>query len=290
MIQSCEELAKKALSEIKKTVNHWESDGMYRGPGLGIAGLTTDMSAPYIRGLVKDANSVGIATFGAFTPNPKELIDTIKKLNTNPSVHGIIVYHDAAGLISKNGIDNIVDWQKDIDGNTFIQRGLCATTYPEDMYKYVRMPATVAAALKLAWFYTEGRRVSIFGRGPVGKGCANVFNSSGYTVMHLNSNMTNLRFACDFSDVIILAQSPGKTYKFDSTCLTSNPNLLIIDIGGNLEDDSGLIDMAANVKYIRDIGKMTRAMLLDNVVTNWCMYEEHIPNIGVKLDEQEGRS
>ena len=56
-------------------------------------------------------------------------------------------------------------------------------------------------------------------------------------------------------------------------------DLLIIDIGGNLDDDSGLIDMAANVKYIPKIGKMTRAMLLDNLVTNWCTYEYKIPSL-----------
>ena len=55
--------------------------------------------------------------------------------------------------------------------------------------------------------------------------------------------------------------------------------MLIIDIGGNLDDDSGLIDMAANVKYIPKIGKMTRAMLLDNLVTNWCAYEYKIPSL-----------
>lgn len=148
-------------------------------------------------------------------------------------------------------------------GNTFIQRGLMATTYPGNMYKYCRLPATANAALKLAWFYNEGKRVSIFGRGPVGKACANIFNSSGYTVMQ------DLRFACDFSDVLILAQSPGKKYKFDANCLRMAKDLLIIDIGG------GLIDMAANVK----IGKMTRAMLLDNLITNWCTYEYKIPSL-----------
>lgn len=123
------------------------------------------------------------------------------------------------------------------------------------MYKYCRLPATANAALKLAWFY-----VSIFGRGPVGKACANIFNSFGYTVMQ------DLRFACDFSDVLILAQSPGKKYKFDANCLKMAKDLLIID-------------MAANVKYVPKIGKMTRAMLLDNLVTNWCTYEYKIPSL-----------
>lgn len=95
--------------------------------------------------------------------------------------------------------------------------------------------------------------------------------------MHFNSSVQDLRFACDFSDVLILAQSPGKKYKFDANCLRMAKDLLIIDIGGNLDDDSGLIDMAANVK----IGKMTRAMLLDNLVTNWCTYETKLRSLEV---------
>lgn len=279
MIVTCDELAKRNLTELRKTVNHWEADGMYRGPGLGIAALTSDMDAPYIKYLTKDANDLGILVFSSFAPNIDTLMEDIKSFNKNQNVHGIIVHHDSKGLINESGADNIVDWQKDIDGNTFIQRGLMATTYPGNMYKYCRLPATANAALKLAWFYNEGKRVSIFGRGPVGKACANIFNSSGYTVMHFSSAMQDLRFACDFSDVIILAQSPGKTYKFDANCLRMAKDLLIIDIGGNLDDDSGLIDMAANVKYVPKIGKMTRAMLLDNLVTNWCAYEYKIPSL-----------
>lgn len=55
MIVTCDE-----LDELRKTVNHWQADGMYRGPGLGIAALTTDMGAPYIKYLTKDANDLGI--------------------------------------------------------------------------------------------------------------------------------------------------------------------------------------------------------------------------------------
>lgn len=279
MILKCDEFAAKKLKEVKQTVSKWEADGMDRAPGLGIAALTCDMDAPYIKYLTKDANDCGILVFSSFAPNPTTLIEDIKLLNQNRNVHGIIVHHDNAGLVTKANIDNVVDWQKDIDGNTFIQRGMMATTYPGDMYKYCRLPATANAALKLAWFYNEGKRVSIFGRGPVGKACASIFNSSGYTVMHFNSAMQDLRFACDFSDVIILAQSPGRAYKFDANCLKMAKDLLIIDIGGNLDDDSGLIDMAANVKYIPRIGKVTRAMLLDNLVTNWCTYEYKIPSL-----------
>lgn len=279
MILKCDEFAAKKLKEVKQTVAKWEADGMDRAPGLGIAALTSDMDAPYIRYLTKDANDCGILVFSSFAPNPTALIEDIKLLNQNRNVHGIIVHHDSAGLVAEANIDNVVDWQKDIDGNTFIQRGMMATTYPGDMYKYCRLPATARAALELAWFYSEGKRVSIFGRGPVGKACASIFNSSGYTVMHFNSAMQDLRFACDFSDVIILAQSPGRAYKFDANCLRTAKDLLIIDIGGNLDDDSGLIDMAANVKYVPKIGKMTRAMLLDNLVTNWCAYEYKIPSL-----------
>ena len=103
--------------------------------------------------------------------------------------------------------------------------------------------------------------------------------------MHFNSGIQDLRFACDFSDVVILAQSPGKKYKFDANCLRMSKDLLIIDIGGNLDDDSGLIDMAANIKYIPKVGKMTRAMLLDNLVTNWCAYETKLTNLGVNIHE-----
>ena len=282
MILKCDEFAAKKLKEVKQTVAKWEADGMDRAPGLGIAALTSDMDAPYIRYLTKDANNCGILVFSSFAPNPTTLIEDIKLLNKNPNVHGIIVHHDNAGQVAESNIDNVVDWQKDIDGNTFIQRGLMVTTYPGDMYRYCRLPATARAALELAWFHNEGKRVSIFGRGSVGKACANIFNSSGYSVMHFNTYMHDIRFACDFSDVIIFAQSPGRKYEFDANCLKMSKDLLIIDIGGNLDDDSGLIDMAANVKCIPKIGKVTRAMLLDNLVTNWCAYECRVRSLKVE--------
>ena len=49
MIVTCDELAKRNLDELRKTINHWQEDGMYRGPGLGIVALTEDMAAPYIK-------------------------------------------------------------------------------------------------------------------------------------------------------------------------------------------------------------------------------------------------
>ena len=136
MIVTCDELAKRNLDELHKTVNHWQADGMYRGPSLGIAALTTDMGAPYIKYLTKDANDLGVNVFSSFAPTIDTLIEEIKSFNNNKNVHGIIVHHDYKGLISESGADNVVDWQKDIDGNTFIQRGLMATTYPGNMYKY----------------------------------------------------------------------------------------------------------------------------------------------------------
>lgn len=203
MILKCDE----KLKEVKQTVAKWEADGMDRAPGLGIAALTSDMDAPYIRYLTKDANDCGILVFSSFAPNTTTLIEDIKLLNKNPNTHGIIVHHDNAGQVAESNIDNVVDWQY-----------LYSARYDGDMYKYCRLPATARAALELAWFYSEGKRVSIFGRGPVGKACANIFNSSGYSVMHFNTYMHDIRFACDFSDVIILAQSPGRTYKFDANC------------------------------------------------------------------------
>ncbi|DAT81406.1 MAG TPA: hypothetical protein [Caudoviricetes sp.] len=62
MIVTCDE-----LDELRKTINHWQADGMYRGPGLGIVALTEDMTAPYIKYLTKDANDLGIMVFSSLT-------------------------------------------------------------------------------------------------------------------------------------------------------------------------------------------------------------------------------
>lgn len=130
---------------------NWQNDGMYRGPGLGIVALTEDMTAPYI----KDANDLGIMVFSSFAPTIDTLMEEIKSFNNNRNVHGIIVHHDYKGLISESGADNVVDWQKDIDGNTFIQRGLMATTYPGNMYMPMQLSSWPGSIMKVREFLSS---------------------------------------------------------------------------------------------------------------------------------------
>lgn len=101
--------------------------------------------------------------FSSFVPTIDTLIEEIKSFNNNKNVHGIIVHHDYKGLVSESGADNVVDWQKDIDGNTFIQRGLMATTYPGNMYKYCRLPATSwpGSIMKVREFLSSAAALSV---------------------------------------------------------------------------------------------------------------------------------
>jgi methylenetetrahydrofolate dehydrogenase (NADP+) / methenyltetrahydrofolate cyclohydrolase len=194
-----------------------------------------------------------------FIPQSKAL-DTIKKLNADDSVTGIIVQLPLADTSQTSELLNAVDPNKDVDG-----LGEHA----------VLDPATPLAILWLMAGYNvelKGKRIVVIGQGRlVGAPLTNMLEASGHTVTTVTKKTENLEATVRDGDVIITAAgAPG--------LITSNmlrPGVVVVDAGvatdkGKLVGD---IDPAVYERHDLTItpkrggvGPLTVCALFDNVI------------------------
>ena len=189
-----------------------------------------------------------------------DALDLIKKLNADPTVHGIIVQLPIPDPAKTQEILDAVDPQKDVDG-----LGSAA----------VLDPATpMAINWLLAGYNVElrGKKVLIVGQGRlVGKPLTRMWQNSGLDVVTADRSTADLPALVRSSDVVVSATgSPG--------LLTSNMikiGAVVVD-AGVATDKNGLVgDVAPDVRERDDltitpakggVGPLTVCALFDNVI------------------------
>lgn len=189
----------------------------------------------------------------------QDAIQTIDELNSDDSVHGIIVQLPLEDPTQTEEILNSVDPKKDVDA-----LGAGA----------VLDPATPTAILWLLAGYgidLQGRKVVIIGKGKlVGAPLSKMLNDSGIAVVVCDSS-DDIEKEVSTADVIITATgTPG--------VLTSDMipmNAVVIDAGVAVEEGKAVGDLAQDV-YERDdlkitpkkggVGPLTVCALFENVI------------------------
>jgi methylenetetrahydrofolate dehydrogenase (NADP+) / methenyltetrahydrofolate cyclohydrolase len=194
------------------------------------------------------------------TIDQAEALTTIKKLNSDKAVHGIIVQIPLPDRSQTDEILNAVASDKDVDG-------LAEKTSFD--------PATpMAINWLLAGFNVDllGKEILIVGHGRlVGKPLAKIMKASDLKVTVADNKTENLQELTKAADVIICATGkPGLITKE-----MVKPDAVIID-AGVATDKNGLIgDVAEDVRELPDItitpeiggvGPLTVCALFDNVI------------------------
>lgn len=200
----------------------------------------------------------------------EELIKTIKTLNQDNTVDGILVQLPLPQHINEEKILNIIDPSKDVDGfhpaniaKLFLgQKSLVPCT-----------PKGMMVLLDEINYDLTGKEVVVVGRSHiVGKPVSLLCLQKNATVTIAHSRTQNLKQVCQRADVLIAAIGKAKFFNHEYI----KPGAVVLDVGINRDEnhklcgDVDFADVKDIVSYITPvpggIGPMTIAMLLENTL------------------------
>ena len=231
-----------------------------------------ETSKVYVRNKINACKSVGIECNLLKYPDTlkeTELLATIKELNNNNEITGIILQSPVPKSINFDKCVESIMPSKDVDGFT-----------KENIYNLYLgnktiMPCTVKGIIKLLDYYNislTGKKVLVIGRGNiVGKPLGLALLNKNAIVTWAHSYTNNLKELTLNADIIISAVGIPKLITSDMV----NDNTVIIDVGISVIDnkiigDADFINLKDKVAYITPtpggIGPMTVAMIIDNLV------------------------
>jgi len=275
------EIAQTVRDEVKAEIDDWTET--HRPPFLS-AVLVGDnpASKAYVRGKEQDAAEVGIETntlhFDADLPEA-DLLDTVRDLNGDPSVDGVLVQLPLPDHIDDRKVIDAINPQKDVDG-----------FHPANLGRLMRgnpsfIPATpygIVTMLDRCGIDPAGMDAVIVGRSNiVGKPLANLLmqRDQNATVTVCHSRTQDLAAHTRRADLLVAAV--GQPEMIGADMVTDGA--VVIDVGINrVDDDSkergyrlvGDVDFEAvrpKASWITPVpggvGLMTRAMLLKNTMT-----------------------
>jgi methylenetetrahydrofolate dehydrogenase (NADP+)/methenyltetrahydrofolate cyclohydrolase len=189
------------------------------------------------------------------------VIEKIDQLNSDESVHGIIVQLPVSDPSQTDEIVNRIAPEKDVDGLG-------------EQAKFVSATATAIDWLAAGYNVTlKNRTIAIVGQGRlVGAPLAKLWGTGGLHVVTYDDTTTDLQSELRKADVIVTATGvPGLI-----TSQMVSPGKVIIDAGTASENGQIVGDVAADVRERNDltitpikggVGPLTIAALFDNVIT-----------------------
>ncbi len=254
-------------------------------PGLAVVLVGANpASQVYVRMKRKACEKIGIRSvaidLAADAPEEK-LLSTIDELNSDATVHGILVQLPLPDHISTSSVLDRIDPAKDVDGFHPVNVGRVASG---DLSGF--RPATpygVQQLLIRSGIETKGAHAVIVGRSTiVGRPMASLLLQTGpggnATVTVCHSRTKNLSFVTRLADILIVAIGRPKFVTADMVA----PGAVVIDVGVNRVDDPAMskgYKLTGDVDFepVREVasaitpvpggvGPMTITMLLYNTV------------------------
>lgn len=245
-------------------------------PGLAVI-LVGDNQASqrYVHMKEKKAIELGINSIMKTFPtevSEATLIDTIKKLNLDPKVNGILVQSPLPAHIDEQKVIETILPTKDVDGfhplnvaNLFLNL--------DKKYPVACTPKGIMTLLDKYQVDLDGANVVIVGRSAiVGKPMLALMLNANATVTDVHSHTKNLQVYTRAADVVISAV--GKANML--TDADFKQGAYVIDVGQNLDENGQLVgDVSYNpetskIGYITPVpggvGPMTIATLMQQTV------------------------
>ncbi len=259
-------------------------------PGLAVVLVGEDpASKVYVANKAKQTVEVGMNSWEHKMPadtSEADLLAMVQKLNTDPSVHGILVQMPVPKHIDSAKVLNTIDPAKDVDGFHVVNVGRLSTG--QDALTACTPVGCVMLA-KDTLGKLDGLNAVVVGRSNiVGKPVAQLLLAENCTVTIAHSKSRDLPAIVRQADLVIAAVGRPEMVKGDWI----KPGACVIDVGINrIERDGknklvGDCDFASCEKVAGSItpvpggvGPMTIACLLHNTVKAACAIK------GVKLSE-----
>ena len=232
-------------------------------------------SATYVRNKHKACMEVGIATKDHKMDGniaQSELIQIIDNLNSDNSVHGILIQLPLPGHLDEFAIISRISPIKDVDGLTPHNAGLLA------MKKAVLVACTPSGIMEMFDHHKidlDGKNIVLINRSNlVGKPLYHLLLEKNATVITCHSRTKNLTQFCQSADIIITAV--GDRNKFILTPEMIKEDAIVIDVAisrfqERLVGDSDFDQIIQKASFASPVpggvGPMTVAMLLKNTIT-----------------------
>jgi methylenetetrahydrofolate dehydrogenase (NADP+)/methenyltetrahydrofolate cyclohydrolase len=251
-------------------------------PGLAVVLVGEDpASQVYVRSKGKQTVEVGMNSFEHKLPADTDeatLLSLIDTLNSDPTVHGILVQLPLPKHLDEDLVINSIDPAKDVDGFHISNVGLLGTGQKS------MVPCTPLGCLMMLRDYhgsISGMDAVVIGRSNiVGKPMAQLLLNDSCTVTIAHSRTKDLAEVVRRADIVVAAVGrpemvPGDWIK---------PGATVIDVGINrIEKPDGGTRLVGDCDYAScaevagaitpvpgGVGPMTIACLLANTVTACC--------------------
>ena len=272
MIIDGKAIAAQVRAEVARAVQELKGRGVT--PGLTVVRVGEDpASAIYVRGKRKACDEVGIHSVEHHLPattGQAELMALVRRLDADPSVHGILVQLPLPDQIDEEPVLELIDPAKDADGFHPFNVGCLWTGKPAPR---ACTPWGVMRLLAEAQVELKGKRALVVGRSNiVGKPMAAMLLEQHATVTVAHSRTTDLAGEVARADVLVAAI--GKAEIIRGAWV--KPGAVVIDVGMNRRPDGKLVgdvefgpaaERAAAITPVPGgVGPMTIAMLLKNTV------------------------
>ena len=265
--QSVKDRVKKAAAELK-------NQGISPCLATVLVG-DNPASATYVRNKHKACEEVGIATKDHKLDaniTQIELTKIIDELNSDNSVHGILVQLPLPKQLDEFATTSRISPIKDVDGLTPHNAGLLA------MKKAALVACTPSGVMEMFDYHgidLEGNNIVLINRSNlVGKPLYHLLLEKNATVLTCHSKTKNLTELCQAADIVITAV--GDRAKFKLTSDMIKEGAIVIDVAisrfeEKLVGDSDYDDIIQKASFATPVpggvGPMTVAMLLKNTIT-----------------------
>lgn len=208
-------------------------------PGLVIVRVGSDSaSGVYSKAILRVADEVGLQARMeqlASRTTPDELRSTLKQLNNDVTVQGIIVQMPLPAHLSQKMVIDTINANKDIDGISPRSAGNLFLGLPSFL------PATAAAVIEIverASLPLDGQRTIVISRSNVvGKPLAMMLLQKNATVTVCHSRTTNLPYYTRQADVLVAAAGRAGMITADMV----RPGATVIDVGINSTPEGGIV-------------------------------------------------
>ena len=265
-------LSKKIRTNVSEKVSLLKQEGIT--PKLVVILVGEDpASQVYVRNKRKTAHALGIEAVDIRLPEnveEDELIRLIDELNSDGTVHGILVQLPLPKHINENKVTHRIRPEKDVDGFHPLNIGKLFMNIPGPL------PCTPRGIMEFFKEYdipVSGKRVVIVGRSNiVGRPMAALLVNSDATVTIAHSKTKNLAEVTRQADILIVAI--GKDEFIDENYVRKGA--VVIDVGMNRNSDGKLVgdvnmeSVSKVASYITPVpggvGPMTIAMLMKQTV------------------------
>lgn len=265
-------LSNEIIEELKVRCDELKEKGIK--PKFAVIMVGNDKASQiYVKNKRKACERIGIECVECFLDEniqQKELIDKIKELNSDNTIHGILLQSPIPKYLNINEAFETISPKKDVDGFNPTNVGkLC-------LNQNTFVSCTPFGIIKLLDKYgidLAGKKVTIIGRSNiVGKPLIQCFLNKNATVTICHSKTDNIKEHTKDADIVVVAIGKPKFLKENMV----KKNSVIIDVGINRDDNGKIIgdvdfeNVSKKSSYITPVpggvGPMTIAMLMNNVI------------------------